>query len=119
MPGATLKPAEGTTVIGKSVQLRGEIQGSEELYVDGKVEGTIRLNGSRLIIGANAEVSAELYVQDLVVLGRQTGPVVATGRVELRQNASMIGDITAARLSIEESATLSGRVNLTGHENRS
>lgn len=114
-----MKPAEGTTVIGKTVQLRGEITGSEELYVDGKIEGVIRLPESRLVIGANAEVQAELYVQDLVVLGQQTGPVTAKGRVEIRQSARMMGDITAARLSIEESASFSGRVALTGQDGRS
>lgn len=114
-----MKPAEGTTVIGKTVQIRGEITGSEDLFLDGKVDGTLRLSESRLTIGPNAEINAELYVQDLVVFGRQTGPVHATGRVELRQNAQLLGDITAARLAVEESASLSGRVMLSGGEGRS
>jgi cytoskeletal protein CcmA (bactofilin family) len=114
-----VKPSEGSTVIGKSVQLKGEITGTEELYVDGKIDGIIRLSGSRLIVGPNAEVNAELYVQDLVVLGRQNGPVEATGRVEIRQNGQLIGDITASRFSVEESASVRGRVNLTGQDGRS
>lgn len=113
-----MKPSEGSTVIGKSVQLKGEISGTEELYVDGKIDGIVRLSGSRLIIGPNAEVNAELYVQDLVVLGQQHGPVEATGRVEIRQNGQLIGDITAARFSVEESASVRGRVSLTGQEGR-
>ncbi len=113
-----MKPSEGSTVIGKSVQLKGEITGTEELYVDGKVDGIIRLSGSRLIIGPNAEVTAELHVQDLVVLGQQHGPVQATGRVEIRQSGQLIGDITAARFSVEESASVRGRVTLTGQEGR-
>lgn len=113
-----MKPAEGSTVIGRSVQLKGEITGTEELYVDGKIDGIIRLTGSRLVIGPNAEVNAELYVQDLVVLGRQHGPVQATGRVEIRQSGQLLGDISAARFSVEESASVRGRVTLTGQEGR-
>lgn len=113
-----MKPAEGSTVIGKSVQLKGEITGTEELYVDGKIDGIIRLTGSRLVIGPNADVNAELHVQDLVVLGRQNGSVNAAGRVEIRQSGELIGDITAARFSIEESASVRGRVTLTGQETR-
>lgn len=113
-----MKPTEGSTVIGKSVQLKGEIAGTEELYVDGKVDGIIRLTGSRLIIGPNAEVNAEVHVQDLVVLGKHSGPVMATGRVEIRQNGQLLGDISAARFSIEESASVRGRVTLTGQEGR-
>ncbi len=109
-----MKPGEGTTVIGKSVTVRGEITGSEELYVDGKIDGTVRLTESRLTIGPNAQVHADLFVHDLVVFGLQEGPVVATGKVELRQTANLIGDVTAARLSIEESATIRGKINLSG-----
>ena len=113
-----MKPSEGSTIIGKSVQFKGEINGTEELYVDGKIDGVIRLNGNRLILGPNAEVNAEVHVQDLVVLGRQNGPVQATGRVDIRQSGQLFGDITAARFSIEESASVRGRVTLTGQEGR-
>ena len=113
-----MNPAEGTTVLGKTIQLHGEITGAEEMFIDGKFQGSIHLTASRLVLGPNAEVDAELQVQDLIVLGRHHGSVTATGRVELRQNAELIGDITAARLSIEESALLRGRVTLTGQESR-
>lgn len=109
-----MKPAEGTTVLGKSVTIRGEITGSEELYVDGTINGTITLTESRLTIGPNAQVQAELHVHDLIVFGQQEGQIFATGRVELRQGARVLGDVTAARLSIEESATIRGKVELTG-----
>jgi cytoskeletal protein CcmA (bactofilin family) len=107
-----MKPAEGSTVIGKSVIVRGELSGSEDLFVDGDVEGTITLEESRLTIGPNAQVRADIIVRDVVVFGQLTGNVQATGRVDLRQSARVKGDILAGRLCIEESAVLTGRVEL-------
>ncbi len=120
-----MKPTEGTTVIGKSVTIRGEITGSEELYIDGRIDGKITLSESRLTIGPNAKVRAELHVQDVVVFGSQEGAIFSTGKVELRQSAQVLGDITAARLSIEENASVRGKVMLaakdsvTGREGQS
>ena len=107
-----MKPAEGSTVIGKSVIIRGELSGSEDLYIDGDVEGTITLEESRLTIGPNARVKADISVRDVVIFGQLTGNVRAPGRVDLRQSAQVKGDILAGRLSIEESAVLTGRVEL-------
>jgi cytoskeletal protein CcmA (bactofilin family) len=107
-----MKPAEGSTVIGKSVNIRGEISGSEDLYIDGDIEGTITLQESRLTIGPNAHVRADVSVRDIIVFGHLTGNIKATGRVDLRQSAFVAGDISAGRLSIEESAMLKGNVEL-------
>ena len=109
-----MKPAEGSTVIGKSVIIRGELSGSEDLFMDGEIEGTITLTDSRLTVGPNARIHADINVQDVIVFGSIEGNVKATGRLELRQSASVTGDIQAGRLSIEESASLRGRVELTG-----
>jgi cytoskeletal protein CcmA (bactofilin family) len=106
------KPAEGSTVIGKSVIIRGDLSGNEDLYIDGDVEGTVTLSESRLTIGPNAHVQAAIHVRDIIILGQLTGNVTATGRVDLRQSAVVNGDIVADRLSIEESATIKGRVEL-------
>lgn len=114
-----MKPAEGSTLIGKSVVIRGDISGKEELYLDCDLEGTITLPENRLTIGPDARIVADLTVCDLVVFGKLTGNVHATGRVDLRQSASVTGDIIAARLSIEESAMLKGRVELKTGEMQS
>ena len=102
----------GAAVIGKSVQIRGEVKGSEDLLVDGQVEGTITLSESRLTIGPNAKVEAHVSAKDVVVLGTLNGNITATGRIELRQGSHLNGDISAARLSIEENAIFKGKVDL-------
>ena len=109
-----MKPAEGSTLIGKSVAIRGELSGSEDLFLDGMFEGTVTLTDSRLTVGPNAQVKADLHVRDLIVFGVVDGNVHATGRIELRQTAIVNGDIFASRLSVEESASIRGRVELTG-----
>ena len=107
-----MKSNEGSTVIGKSVVVRGELSGNEDLYMDGDLEGTITLTDSRLTIGPNARVLADINVRDLVVFGNLTGNVRASGRIELRQSAVVSGDLFAGRLSIEESAVVKGKVEL-------
>lgn len=102
--------------IGKSVQIRGEVKGSEDLVVDGTIEGSITLTESRLTIGPNAHVQANVSARDVILLGALTGDITAGGRVELRAGSNLKGDIRAARISIEENAVLFGKVDLTGAE---
>src|SRR5260370_37256931 len=92
--------------------IRGELSGSEDLYIDGEVEGTVTLPERRLPIGPNPRVRADISVRDVIIFGHLTGNVQATARVDLRQSALVQGDILAGRLSIEESAVLTGRVEL-------
>ena len=108
-----MKPAEGSAVIGRSITMRGEISGSEELYIDGNFEGTIRLPANRLTLGPNAVVKADLDAGDVVIYGKLQGNVRAAGRLELRDSAVLQGDIHAGRLSIEENASMKGKVELT------
>ena len=105
--------SRGSTVIGRSVTIRGELSGNEDLYMDGIVEGTITLPGSRLTVGPNARVMADLDARDVVIYGFVEGNIRATGRIELRESAEVQGDIAAERLSIEENASIKGRVELT------
>ena len=108
-----MKPPEGSTVIGKSVTIRGEMSGQEDLFMDGTIEGTISLSDGRLTIGPNARVQADLQARDVVIYGRVDGKVHAMGRIELRDSAAVRGDLFAERLSIEENASVKGRVELT------
>jgi cytoskeletal protein CcmA (bactofilin family) len=102
----------GSARIGKTVVIRGEIKGGEDLTIDGRVEGTIQLADNRLTIGPNADVAADLSAKDILVLGRVKGNVTATGRVELRAGCLLEGDVKAMRLAIEDNAVLRGKVDL-------
>ena len=99
--------------IGKSITINGEVKGGEDLIVDGRVEGTVTLSESRLTIGPNAHVSADLSAKDVLILGHVQGNVVASGRVELRAGCQMEGDIRALRLAVEDNAVFRGKVDLT------
>jgi cytoskeletal protein CcmA (bactofilin family) len=99
--------------IGKTVVIRGEVKGSEDLIVDGRVEGTVSLSESRLTIGPNANVAADLSAKDVLVLGQVVGNIVASGRVELRSGCQVEGDIRALRLAVEDNAVFRGKVDLT------
>jgi cytoskeletal protein CcmA (bactofilin family) len=109
-----MNSAEGSTVIGKSVTIRGELSGNEDLYVDGDVEGTITLAEQSLTIGPNAKVRADVHARDVIVFGAMHGDVHATGRVEIRGSATVHGDVYGGKLSIEENATIKGKVSLGG-----
>ena len=99
--------------IGKTVVICGEVKGSEDLIVDGRVEGTVNLSESRLTIGPNANVAADLTAREVLILGRLQGNIVASGRVELRAGSVVEGDVRALRLAVEENAVFRGKVDLT------
>lgn len=99
--------------IGKTIVIRGEVKGSEDLIVDGRVEGTVSLAENRLTIGPNANVAADLSAKDILILGRVEGNVNASGRVELRAGCTVEGDIRALRLAVEDNAIFRGKVDLT------
>ena len=100
--------------IGKSVVIKGELSGSEDLYVDGQVEGSISLKNFSLTVGPNGQVKASVEAKVLIVQGKLEGNVLASDRVELRKTAIISGDITTQRISIEEGAYLRGKVDIQG-----
>jgi len=99
--------------LGKTVVIRGEVKGSEDLVIDGHVEGAITLAENRLTIGPNADVLADLSARDVLIQGKLKGNIVATGRVELRAGSAVEGDVRALRLAIEDNAVFRGKVDLT------
>lgn len=104
--------ASGTT-LGKGISIRGDITGDEDFFFDGDLEGSITLKEKRLTVGPNAHVLANIVTGDLVVFGRVEGTAKVGSRAELRQSAAFVGDLAAARLSIEDSAAIEGRVDLS------
>jgi cytoskeletal protein CcmA (bactofilin family) len=103
----------GQARIGKSVVVRGEVKGNEDLIIDGRVEGTVTLTESRLTIGPSANVTADLTARDVLIQGQVQGNIVATGRVELRAGSTVEGDVRALRLAVEDNAVFRGKVDLT------
>lgn len=103
----------GLARVGKTVVIRGEVKGSEDLIIDGHIEGTVTLSENRLTIGPNANVKADLAARDVLILGHLQGNIVATGRVELRAGCVVEGDVRASRLAVEDNAVFKGKVDLT------
>ena len=100
------------TFIGKSIVIKGEVSCSEDLYIDGQVEGTIDPKGNRLTIGPNGRVKANVTARVVVVQGKLEGNIQASDRVDLRQSAIVMGDIATQRISIDEGAYFKGSLNI-------
>jgi cytoskeletal protein CcmA (bactofilin family) len=98
--------------IGKSVVIKGELSGSEDLYIDGQVEGKIELQGNSLTVGPNGQVRANVNAKSVVVQGKVDGSIRATDRTELRKSAVITGDIATQRISIEDGAYFKGKVDI-------
>ncbi len=106
------RTADRPTHIGKSIFVKGTIQGSEDLYVDGKVEGTIELSKSSLTVGMNGQVQADVNAREVIILGKLSGNVSAVDRVEIKAQGALTGDVTAARISIEDGAFFKGGIDI-------
>jgi cytoskeletal protein CcmA (bactofilin family) len=98
--------------IGKSLVIKGEVTGSESLYIDGRVEGSINLSGNRVTVGRNGVVSANINAREIVVLGKVRGNLTASDRVDIRSDGSLTGDVVAARISIEDGAFFKGGIDI-------
>jgi cytoskeletal protein CcmA (bactofilin family) len=98
--------------IGKSLVIKGEVTGSESLYIDGRVEGSINLSGNRVTVGRNGVVAANINAREIVVLGKVRGNLTASDRVDIRSDGSLTGDVVAARISIEDGAYFKGGIDI-------
>ncbi len=108
---ATPSTADQAT-IGKSLVIKGEVTGSESLYIDGRVEGSINLAGNRVTVGRNGVVAANINAREIVVLGKVRGNLTASDRVDIRSDGSLTGDVVAARISIEDGAFFKGGIDI-------
>ena len=98
--------------IGKSVVIKGELNGSEDLTIEGQVEGKIELRQNVLTIGANGRIKAQVFAKAVIILGEVTGNVTATEKVDIRDNGSVDGDIAAPRVAIAEGAHFRGSIDM-------
>ena len=111
-PEATQKLERDIVNIGKSVVIKGELNGSEDLTIEGQVEGTIQLKDHVLTIGPNGRIKAQVFAKSVIVLGEVTGNVTASDKVDIRDNGSVDGDIVAPRVAIAEGAHFRGSVDM-------
>src|ERR1700723_1449837 len=118
-PSVAPRPTTATTTttadqatIGKSLVIKGEVTGSESLYIDGRVEGSINLSGNRVTVGRNGVVAANINAREIVVLGEVRGNLTASDRVDIRSDGSLTGDVVAARISIEDGAFFKGGIDI-------
>lgn len=98
--------------IGKSLLVKGEVSGSESLYIDGHVEGSINLPGNRVTVGRNGQVTANINAREAVILGKVKGNVSASDRVDIRNEGSLHGDVVCQRVSIEDGAYFKGSIDI-------
>lgn len=103
---------EDVVNIGKSVNIKGELNGSEDLTVEGHVEGKIELKDHVLTIGPHGRIKAEIFAKAVVVLGEVTGNISASEKVDIRENGSVDGDVVAPRVAIAEGAHFRGSVDM-------
>ena len=113
-PGAAGAPERGRNLaqIGKSLKLKGEITGSEDLYIDGEVEGMVELKENSLTVGPNGKVHANVSARSVTILGRLQGNVKAGERIEIRKTGSLEGDLSTARIVIEDGAVFRGSIDI-------
>jgi cytoskeletal protein CcmA (bactofilin family) len=113
-PRSDAKPSMEKDIvnIGKSVVIKGELNGSEDLTIEGHVEGTIQLRDHVLTIGPNGRIKAQVFAKSVIVLGEVTGNVTASDKVDIRDNGSVDGDIISPRVAIAEGAHFRGSVDM-------
>jgi cytoskeletal protein CcmA (bactofilin family) len=104
-------PGEQAT-IGRSLVIKGEVSGSESLYVDGRIEGTINLADNRVTIGRNGSVAANISAREVVIMGKVHGNIECTDRLDIRSEGSLTGDVVTQRISVEDGAILKGSVQV-------
>jgi cytoskeletal protein CcmA (bactofilin family) len=104
--------ARELATIGKSVVIKGDLSGSEDLYIDGHVEGNIDLRNHSVTVGPSGSVKAGIHAKSIVIQGKVDGSLTASDRLDLRKSAVVTGDVTTQRIAIEEGAFLKGKVDI-------
>ncbi|HZQ90360.1 MAG TPA: polymer-forming cytoskeletal protein [Terriglobales bacterium] len=111
-PRSAASSPQDQATIGKSLVIKGEVTGSESLYIDGRVEGSINLPGNRVTVGRNGVVAANITAREIVVIGKVRGNMMASDRVDIRNEGSLTGDVVAQRISIEDGAYFKGGIDI-------
>jgi len=104
--------SSGSARLGASLHVKGEITGNEDLAIDGSVEGLVQLEDRKLTIGASARVTADIVAREVVVYGNVKGNLRARDRIEIKKDGSVVGDLTTARIMIEDGAYFKGSIEI-------
>ena len=110
---AAMGKGENMANIGKSITIKGDLSGNEDLVIEGKVEGKVELPNNQLTVGANGVVKAEVSAKTVVVIGRVAGNVKGSERIEIQATGIVEGDVAAPRLVVAEGATVNGSIQMT------
>jgi cytoskeletal protein CcmA (bactofilin family) len=110
-------PIEQAT-IGRTVVIKGEVSGNESLYIDGRIEGSVTFKDHRVTVGRNGVVQANISAREVVIMGKVTGNVECSDRVDIRSEGTLSGDVVSARISVEDGAMLRGSVQLNPTEQK-
>ena len=113
----TTAPIEQAT-IGRTLVIKGEISGAEALYIDGRIEGKISLPDNRVTIGRNGSVQANITAREVVVMGKVSGNIDCSDRVDIRSEGSVTGDVSTVRISVEDGAILKGGIEVRSGEHK-
>ena len=112
-------PSRNGARLGSSIQIKGQISGNEDLEIDGIIDGPISLQGHELTVGPAAQLNSEVHAGEAIVYGKIVGNVFARGRVDIKKDGSIIGDVSSARISIEDGAHFKGRIEIDPTKTRS
>jgi len=116
-----VKPATSPTDqahIGRTLVIKGEVEGAESIFIDGRIEGTIHFPGHRVTIGRNGNVAANIIAKEVVIMGKVQGNVDCADRLDIRNEGLLTGDVVTLRISVEEGAILKGGVEVRNSEKK-
>jgi cytoskeletal protein CcmA (bactofilin family) len=116
-PAASYSNAKAAATLGPGLTIKGQILGEEDLHVEGKVEGPITLKGQRLTVGKTGEIVSDVQAKEIVVYGKVRGNLHASDRVEVKNDGSVVGNITGGRVLIEDGAYLKGQIEIERGKN--
>lgn len=108
--------SKGKSVIGKNIKFRGELIGTEDLHIEGKVEGTVLMEGQNLSIGTEGEINANVHAQTIIINGKLTGDVLADDIIEIRSSAVVKGNLIAPRIQLDDGGKFRGSIEMIDSE---
>lgn len=111
-PVTSSSSSSGLARLGATLHVKGEITGNEDLHIDGTVEGLVQLEDRKLTVGASAKVTADIIAREVVVYGNVKGNLRARDRIEIKKDGSVVGDLTTARIMIEDGAYFKGSIEI-------